>query len=368
MHNNWCPEIYRGLFVDRINDDRIRVAPCCQAESSVELVDTFDFNLSPHLNKLRQEFNNGNYPSACNRCWKVEKNGHKSRRQSAIEFFNIATPNTEVVLEGLDHSATWACNLACIMCGPDNSSLWASELNYTKTELIDIGRQFQKSSQFLDKIDLSSIKKIHFNGGEPLLNNDQSKLLEELDKQGVLKDAFISYNTNGTIMPSTKIINLWKKARLVKLFFSIDATNSAFEYIRWPAKWETVKSNLLAMKEQLPHNVMFGFNVTVGCYNLFEMVDICDWFEQNLQSNREHDQSDFNWQLADNFAIQNLNQEAKLSAIECLDSVPRLHGIVNYIKSVLPAVENNEWVNALDIIDRRRGTNWRTSLQIAKYY
>jgi molybdenum cofactor biosynthesis enzyme MoaA len=368
MHNNWCPEIYRGLYVDRINDDRIRVAPCCQAESSVELVDTFDFNLSPHLNKLRQEFNNGNYPSACNRCWKVEKNGHKSRRQSAIEFFNIATPNTEVVLEGLDHSATWACNLACIMCGPDNSSLWASELNYTKTELIDIGRQFQKSSQFLDKIDLSSIKKIHFNGGEPLLNNDQSKLLEELDKQGVLKDAFISYNTNGTIMPSTKIINLWKKARLVKLFFSIDATNSAFEYIRWPAKWETVKSNLLAMKEQLPHNVMFGFNVTVGCYNLFEMVDICDWFEQNLQSNREHDQSDFNWQLADNFAIQNLNQEAKLSAIECLDSVPRLHGIVNYIKSVLPAVENNEWVNALDIIDRRRGTNWRTSLQIAKYY
>jgi MoaA/NifB/PqqE/SkfB family radical SAM enzyme len=368
MYNNWCPEIYRGLYVDRINDDRIRVAPCCQAESSVELVDTFDFNLSPHLNKLRQEFNNGNYPSACNRCWKAEKNGHKSRRQSAIEFFNIATPNTEVVLEGLDHSASWACNLACIMCGPVSSSLWASELNYTKTELIDIGRQFQKSNQFLDTIDLSSIKKIHFNGGEPLLNNDQSTLLEELDKQGVLKDTFISYNTNGTVMPSTKIINLWKKARLVKLFFSIDATDSAFEYIRWPAKWETVNSNLLAMKEQLPHNVMFGFNVTVGCYNLFEMVDVFNWFEQNLQSNREHDQSDFNWQLANNFAIDNLTQEAKFSAIECLDSVPQLHGIVKHINSTLTYDKNDKWIDALDIIDRRRGTNWRASLQIAKYY
>jgi len=356
------------MFVDRINDDQIRVAPCCQAGSSIEPINNFNFNTSPHLSKLRQQFNNGEKPSACNNCWKVEKVGHKSRRQSAIEFFNIATPNTDVVLEGLDHSATWACNLACIMCSPNSSSTWASELNYTKTELINIGRQFQKSNQFLDKIDLSSIKKIHFNGGEPLLNNDQSKLLEELDKQGVLKDTFISYNTNGTIMPSTKIINLWKKARLVKLFFSIDATQSAFEYIRWPAKWETVKSNLLAMKEQLPHNVMFGFNVTVGCYNLFEMVDICKWFDQNLQSNRENDQSDFNWQLADNFAIKNLSQEAKISAIEWLNSAPRLYGIVNHIKSTLPAVGNNDWVNALDIIDRRRGTNWRNSLQIAKYY
>jgi sulfatase maturation enzyme AslB (radical SAM superfamily) len=367
-YNNWCPEIYRGLFVDQINDDKIRVAPCCQAKSSIELVDSFDFTLSPHLTKLRQEFDSGNYPSDCDNCWKVEKSGHKSRRQSAIEFFNISPPNNDVILEGFDHSATWACNLACIMCGPNSSSTWASELNYTNTELINIGRQFQKSNQFLDKIDLSNIKKIHFNGGEPLLNNDQYKLLAELENQGVLEDTFISYNTNGTIMPSTKIINLWKKARLVKLFFSIDATKSAFEYIRWPAKWETVTSNLLAMKEQLPHNVMFGFNVTVGCYNLFEMVDLCNWFEQNLQSNRENDQSDFNWQLANNFPIESLNQSAKISAIKSLNSIPRLHGIVNYIKSTLTAVENNKWITALDKIDQRRGTNWQKSLQIAKYY
>jgi molybdenum cofactor biosynthesis enzyme MoaA len=48
------------------------------------------------------------------------------------------------------------------------------------------------------------VKKIHFNGGEPLLNDDQLGLLLKLEKQDVLKNVFISYNTNGTVMPSKK--------------------------------------------------------------------------------------------------------------------------------------------------------------------
>ena len=62
-YSNWCPEIYRSVFVDRVNDDKIRVAPCCQANSQVELVETFDFNASPHLTKLRQQFDNNKKPS-----------------------------------------------------------------------------------------------------------------------------------------------------------------------------------------------------------------------------------------------------------------------------------------------------------------
>jgi len=368
MHNNWCPEIYRGVFIDRVNDNKIRIAPCCQAQSTVELVDNFNFETNPYLTRLREQFAHGEYPDECNMCWKVEKHGHKSRRQSAIEFFDLSTPDTTVILEGLDHSATWACNLACVMCGPQNSSTWATELDYTKNELIDIGRQFQKSNNFLDKLDLSNIKKIHFNGGEPMLNNEQTHLLENLEQQGVLKNTFISYNTNGTVMPSDKIINLWGKSRLVKLFFSIDGTDSAFEYVRYPGKWDKVSNNLLEMKKQLPSNVMFGFNSAVGCYNLFEMAEVYRWFSQYLQRNREGDPSDFNWQFVSNFDIKNLNQQAKISAIKCLDTIPQLQGLVKYIKSTLNYAENNEWMDRLDIIDQRRGTSWRTSLQIGKYY
>lgn len=367
-YGNWCPEIYRGVFIDRHNDTHVRVAPCAQAHSEIELVDTFNFKTSPYLTRLREQFDRGERPTECERCWKVEKYGHKSRRQSAIEFFDLPRPDPAVILEGLDHSATWACNLACVMCGPQNSSTWATELDYTKQELLDIGRQFQKSNNFLDKLDLSNIKKIHFDGGEPMLNNDQTHLLENLEQQGVLKNTYISYNTNGTLMPNDKIINLWSKARLVKLFFSIDGTHSAFEYIRYPGKWAEVSNNLLEMKKQLSSNVMFGFNVAVGCYNLFEMVDIYRWFSENLQCNREGDTSDFNWQFVDNFDIKNLNQPAKIAAIKLLDTIPQLQGIVKYIKSTLNYVENNKWIDQLDVMDQRRDISWRTSLQIGKYY
>ena len=368
MTHNWCPEIYHGMFVDRVNDDKINVAPCCQAAGKIESVDGFDFQTSKHLSALRQQFDQNKKPEACDRCWKMEKVGHKSRRLSAIEFYASSSPDHTVSLESLDHSATWACNLACVMCGPLQSSSWAKELHYNKYQLMDIGRQFQKNNNFLDKLDLSNIKKIHFNGGEPLLNSDQTLLLKKLEQQNILQNTFISYNTNGTIMPNTQLIDLWKKARLVKLFFSIDAIGVAFEYIRWPAQWEQVSKNLLTLRAQLPSNVMFGFNTTVGSYNVFEMVNVVDWFEQNLYANREGDNSDFNWQLADNFSPANLDITTKKLAIEQLKTRLKLQNIADYLESTLDNTANHNWIQQLNVIDLRRDTNWKNSLAIGKYY
>jgi hypothetical protein len=367
MHSNWCPEIYRSIFIDRINDDRIRVAPCCQAESEIESIDGFNFKTSPHLNKLRQQFNNGEYPVGCNNCWKMEKIGQKSRRQSAIEFFNIPVPNTEVVLEGLDHSATWTCNLACIMCSPWSSSLWATQENLTRDDLKSLGRHFQRANNFLDNIDVGHIKKIHFNGGEPLLNNDQTKLLLKLEQQGVLKDTFISYNSNGTVMPSDQVIDLWQQARLVKIFFSIDAVGSGFEYVRWPGKWNQTSQNILDMRAQLPSNVMFGFNTTVGSYNLLEIDQVYHWFDQNIKTNRDGDVSDFCWQLAGGFDPSALPRIIKMQAIAQLKPIAELAELVTYVESTLDCPENNQWTVALDKIDAKRNTNWRTALSASHF-
>lgn len=279
--DNWCPEIYRSVFIDRYNNDHISISPCCQAQRSIEPSDSFDFSNNKFLTTLRQQFSQGKQPKECNSCWVVERLGHKSRRQSAIEFYNIE-PNTQVELNSIDYSATWACNMACIMCSPTNSSLWASELDYTNERLTSIGRRFQKDNNILDQLDIDQVKKIHFNGGEPFLNNHQTSLLERLEEQDVLKNTFISYNTNGSIIPSNKIIEYWSRSRLVKLFFSIDAVGDAFEYIRYPGKWNEVERNIQNMRAQLPSNVMFGINLTVGAYNLLELADLWKWFENNI--------------------------------------------------------------------------------------
>ena len=366
-YGSWCPEVYRSLFVDRRNDDKLFIAPCCQAEVKIESLDTFDFNTSPHLTKLRQQFDAGEKPSACDACWTLETVGQKSRRQSAIEFYNIP-PSSDVILEGLDHSATWACNLACVMCSPKHSSSWAVEEGLGKSDLIAMGRYFQRSNNFLEKIDTTKLKRLHFNGGEPLINNDQIDLLSKLEQQDILKNTFISYNTNGTIMPSKKIVDFWSKAKLVKLFFSIDAVESAFEYIRWPAIWQQTSENILDMKKSMPGNVMFGFNVAVGCYNILEVNKVWHWFNDNLKTNREEDPSDFCWQTVDEFDIGQLNKTAKQAVIKQLSTVKELNGLASYVKSKLDVPANDSWITKLDSIDKRRSTNWRKSLSITKYY
>jgi hypothetical protein len=366
-YDNWCPEIYRSVFIDRHNDGFIKVAPCCQAIPAMESADKFDFATSSYLSGLRQKFSRGERPTACNRCWEVEAHGHKSRRHSAIEFFQLPAPDTTIQLESLDHSATWACNLACIMCDPYFSSTWAAQQDLDRNDLQQLGRLFQKNNRILGNLDLRHIKKIHFNGGEPMLNNDQTDLLLRLEQQGVLQNALISYNTNATVMPSDQIIDLWSRAGLVKIFFSIDAIGAAFEYIRWPGKWKQVTDNIHAMKTNLPNNVMFGFNTTIGNYNLLEIADLYQWFEQNLSHNREGDASDFCWQFSRGFDMRELPVDAKHAAMEQLQKIPALNGVVSYVRSTLQHREDLTWTNKLQTLDAKRNTDWKSALSVSKF-
>jgi MoaA/NifB/PqqE/SkfB family radical SAM enzyme len=350
------------MFVNYYNNDQVRIAPCCQAADAIEPVEGFDFATSPHLKKLREQFALVKKPGACNRCWQAEAHGTKSRRQSAIEFFKLSEPDCNVTLESIDHNATWACNSACIMCNPELSSMWATELGLDKSKLIKIGRSFQKKNNFFDSLDYSNIKKIHFNGGEPLINLDQVKLLEQID----LSNTFISYNTNGTVYPTQQIVEIWKKTKLVKLFFSIDATEQAFEYIRYPGRWQQVADNMIKMKQNLPSNVIFGFNITVGSHNVLELSEVYNWFQKNLLTNREQDPSDFCWQLAHNYDVTLLPEHIKHHAIDQLLPIDQYSGLINLLK--IKKIPSDNWIDDLTAIDQRRNTNWKKSLKIGKYY
>ncbi len=361
--NNYCPEIYKGLFVDRWNDNQLRIAPCCQATPAVENISNFSFANSKYLNQLRKEFDDGIKSEACSRCWHSEKVGKKSRRQDMIEFFGTSDNNIELI--SLDHSATWACNSACIMCYEGLSSLWATELGVSKTQLKSLGRFHQKDNKFSDQLNFSNLKKLHFNGGEPLINNEHKATLNELNNIGQLGKVFISYNTNGTLYPDSETIDLWSKAHLVRLFFSIDAIGDAFEYIRYPGKWNQTVENLNKFKKEMPDNVLFGLNVTVGSYNILEMPDLLNWFNKNISTNRSGDPSDFNWQFAYNFDPRDLCKPSIEHAIMLLKPIDKLKSIIEHLKIYKT---NDRWINKLDNIDARRNTNWKKSLKIGKFY
>lgn len=356
------------MFIDRFNDTHVRVAPCCQARTETESLQEFSFAHSDYLNRMREAFDAGTRPDACNLCWRAEDNGHKSRRMSMIEFYQAQSQPKEIRLESLDYAITWACNLACVMCNESSSSTWARELDLNRDQLQALGRFYQNRNPVLDKLDLTRLKRLHFNGGEPFINNEQIQLLDRLRSDKILQKVQLSYNTNATISPSPQVIDLWQSAQLVKIFFSIDATRDAFDYIRWPAQWSQVSTNMLKMRDTLPSNVMFGFNVTVGCHNIFEVDQVCEWFDVYMSTNREGDRSDFNWQIADNFNPATLTLPAKLGAVKHLSNLDRLKSLCNYIESTMHIDPCDDWLMLLAKIDQRRGTDWRKSLKISSFY
>lgn len=361
----WCPEIYKNLFINRWNDDKIGVAPCCDAyNAKIEQNATFDFNTNPYLTNLREKFNRGEKPKECSVCWKSEEMGRKSRRQASIEYWHMMHGpeiDRKTELEGIDFHSTWICNLACIMCCPENSSKWAAELGIKNIE--EIGRSSRKYNDFMSYLDFDNLTRAHFNGGEPLINDEHLLILDKIKSNQVIA----SYQTNGTVKPSEKTIEAWKKLKMLKMYFSIDGIGRGFNYIRWPGDWDEVEENILWYRETFP-DMILGFNVTIGAYNLFELSDIYDWFYKNLATNKSGDRSDFSWQLANNFDVRQIRTDVRDAAVKTFSDNPYFEGLSYYLQTVLPDEYDGKWISKLEEIDRRRGTDWKKSLKIGQWY
>jgi len=352
----YCSEIHHGLHLYPDGENNIWYAPCCVADKRKIENDFFDFQTDPYLQSLREQNKNNVKNTECNFCWKEENLGGTSKRQSGLDF-TIDNSGLEI----FEYNVNWACNLTCIMCGPHFSSSWAKELG-----LKDNQNQIDRRKNYIiDQVDLSNVKRIHFNGGEPLINDDHVRILGKINN---IQEVKITYNTNGTKLPSDRAIRLWENSHHVRLFFSIDAVGSAFEYIRYPGNWDQLQANMDWFIKQMPSNVIFGINATIGSYNLLETVDLYNWFKQTLFANREGDASDFCWQPANNFDYKNLSDVVKQDALDKLKNCKPLESLYNSVKSQMNNIPNDNWIQKLDEIDLRRGTSWQQSLKIGEYY
>jgi organic radical activating enzyme len=280
-------------------------------------VDAISFNDDTRLNKIRNSWLDNKWPDECSPCKKAENNNIVSRRQSINQWFtdnNINDYNLE--LNRLDYWCGNLCNLRCPTCNEDLSVAWQKELGIEKNVIVnDTWKQ----------LDLSNIKWIHFNGGEPLLIDHLDFLKAIPNKSSV----HLNYNTNGTQKAKKELIELWAEFKLVQIDFSIDGLNEKFEYLRYPAKWQTVKNNLIWYRETMPINVMFDINATISILNHQSIFETKKWFEQHFNSNRLGDHTSFRTQLAEGILQLNGNKKNAL--------------------------------NYLNAIDSRRNTNWKTT-------
>jgi len=314
-----CIDIYKNINIVA-QQNALAISPCCI--SPVRSAEVIDFLNNKYLVGLRNEISTGQLPTACSNCKDAEAAGLTSRRQGSNSWYKDHNlNNNKVELIRMDYWTGDTCNLACVICGPNNSSVWKQELG------LPIELQKSTANQFWKTIDLSSIQFIHFNGGEPLLSKEHVKLLHAIEHKD---QVHLNYNTNGTILPNKELLNLWEQFKLVQLDFSIDDVGERFEYQRFPAKWAQVTDNLQWYIDNAPHNCMFATNTSVGILNSDNLKQLEEWLQTNFHTTRFTDPIEHRQQLTNGvFALKDTdNRKSKIIA-------------------------------TLDSIDQRRGTDWR---------
>lgn len=289
-----CIDSFKNINIE-IRDNNLRISPCCI--SPTKIVNTIDIN-DAYLDKIRKIWLQNEFPSECSECNKTEQNNLPSRRLGSNQWYkDNGYDNLDTELIRIDYWTGDTCNLACVICGPHNSSAWKQEL--------EIKNKPQVVNKFWTNIDISKLKFIHFNGGEPLLSKEHVELLKAIEQK---REVQINYNTNGTIIPNQELLDLWDQFKLVLLDFSIDDIGERFEYQRYPANWESVSSNLKWYVDNCPVNCMFAVNTTVGVLNYFNLENINTWLKSNFHSNRVTDPIEHRQQAATGlFSLEGAN-------------------------------------------------------------
>jgi sulfatase maturation enzyme AslB (radical SAM superfamily) len=314
---NTCIDAFKNLNV--VSSAGLKLGPCCLSRPVA--AEKIDFYNNEYLQTIRNSWRQGAWPLACNNCKQAEDQGMISRRQGSNNWYRDNNLyNTNVELVRLDYWTGDLCNLACVICGPDFSSVWKQELNYP------VGYKKTIVNNFWTSVDTSHLRYVHFNGGEPLLSKEHVRFLQALPNKNLIH---INYNTNGTVLPSQELMDLWSQYKLVQIDFSIDDIESRFEYQRYPARWNQVVDNLQWFVDHAPHNCMFAVNTTVSMLNYHNLDNLNAWLQKNFSMSRFDDPIEHRQQLA-------IGQLATTSTKEI-------------------AIE---FLNACDV---RRGTNWQTT-------
>jgi MoaA/NifB/PqqE/SkfB family radical SAM enzyme len=192
----------------------------------------------------------------CNMCQLRENAGFKqSLRHSS---FTKITEHDGDNLINLEVQMDNACNAACVMCSDNFSSQWKT-LNRKEDSSYRFGDTSVITAHCMDniirKLDLSHLRELKFLGGEPFYTSTQLELLKIVPNP---ENVNLRYTTNGSILPDTETLEMWKKFKSIDLCFSIDGIGDRFEYVRWPLKWHQIDRNLRKLNDCKNY-----FNITV---------------------------------------------------------------------------------------------------------
>jgi organic radical activating enzyme len=278
MTNQFCHFLSNGYTLNVINN-QLTKRPCCIYPKHIPLLDT---------DKIKQELA---YTSSatgwipeCYECQRREQMMVRSMRElSKSRVIGDFEPGECVSLEvNFDKK----CNAACLSCSPQFSSTWEKyNRKINVNDPITSVTPEELFQEFINSVPLDKLQFLYIQGGEPFYSSTNLNLLEHtLNVHPDPGTITLHYQTNGSLLPTDQVIDLWKHFKSVVMNYSIDDINDRFNYLRWPLDWDTVNQNIKTMIATT--DIDFQINSTINPLNALNYNNLESWILATIPADR----------------------------------------------------------------------------------
>jgi len=240
--NFFCP----APWVQASCNTRGKAKYCYYADDSGQKTSIEQYWQSKELEEIRSKILSGKAPQGCSTCLEKERLKVRSYRQEYLDKnYDLSGDYPKELYVKFDN----ACNLACRMCEPANSSSIDSE---TKTNDIQPYWHSLKSHHFRQDFEslLPGVEKVRVTGGEPLYSKKFKNFCYHCIEKDLAKNIDLRIITNGTLL-SDKWFEVFDRFRKFSMVVSTDGIEDYYDYVRYPAKWQDFPLEYL--KEKSTH-------------------------------------------------------------------------------------------------------------------
>ena len=228
---------------------------------------------------IKLDMQNAHKFARCQPCYDLEKEKNNLNIISDRVFYlkelrdvdHTLYDTTNFELHTVDVRWTNLCNFACVYCGPEFSSKWASERAVTIMTPID--NQLEKFKQYIFER-APQLKHVYLAGGEPLLMKENLEFLQLLKKTN--PNVNLRINTNLSKV-DTGIFDLVCEFKNVHWIVSVETMEQEYEYIRHGGSWSDFITNLHVIN-RLGHKI--SFNMLYFLLNYRSIFVCIDYLKQ----------------------------------------------------------------------------------------
>ena len=369
---------------------------------------------SDYMKEVRQQMLDGERPSACNVCWRMEDMGLRSSRQSAWGEFKDMHINIEEIERiapplptSLELRLGNFCNLRCNSCWSLSSDrIWDERKKLLARDDIP----FWARAEFESEVDLANnsvfnwweddvfiesirkvapkLKRLYLTGGEPTLIKRNTEIMKMILDSGNT-DCYIALTTNLTNWDG-EFFDTMRQFKHGEFQVSIDNIGDKNTYMRYPTQWQHVENNMAAIYHNFPVEWKIKHYTVFQIYNYDSIPEILTWAREQRkwwsdpahygsagipnQRDRMHIWSPIILDTPTQLNIKHMPENLRILAAERLENFinENMDGhnlwykdgarqAIGYLRSTEHHYDDYEWKKFFQynlMLDRQRGTSF----------